>query len=355
MAGITYTYPTNVALDMVTQEYVAQTEKMRGEELMPFEDTATQVVRWDELDTERGMTAPHTMGTDPKIDVRQGSRVREFEPIPFKETDLIKEDELLRARQFGSLGGVVNIGGLIGRIAKNRVDKNRLRVEWTRWQAFRGQLTMDENGVRINESFPVQQFTPIIPWSDRANAKILRDWNSLKTYYRGTGATAGGAIAVGNSTTISAILENANPNDLQGFRNENFRNTNFDVTEMNKIFAARGLPTIEENDDGWIDSDGNFQTWLHDGELIIFGKRPVGQQIGKWLMTPTLHRQKNGMPAPGMFEIIEVNGFPSGGSTTVSIGELGTHKNPKIEITGGIYGGPVLFYPRSIIRVNAFG
>ena len=355
MAGITYTYPTNVALDMVTQEYVAQTEKMRGEELMPFQDTATQKVQWDELDTERGMTAPHTMGTDPKIDVRQGSRVREFEPIPFKETDLIKENELLRVRQFGTLGGVVNIGGLIAQVAKNRVDKNRLRVEWTRWQAFRGQLTINENGVRINESFPIQQFTPTTPWSDRANAKILRDWNSIKTFFRGTGASAGGAIAIGNSTTISAILENGNPNDLQGFRNENFRNTTFDLTEMNKIFAARGLPTLEENDDGYIDSDGNFQTWLHDGELIIFGKRPAGQPIGKWLMTPTLHRQRGGMPQPGMFEIIEVNGMPSSGATTVSIGELGMHKNPKIEITGGIYGGPVLFYPRSIIRVNAFG
>jgi hypothetical protein len=355
MAGIIYKYPTNVSLDMVTQEYVAQTEKLRGEELMPFDDTTTQTVQWDELDAERGMTAPHVMGTDPKIDVRPGSSLREFEPIPFKETDLVKENELLKARQFGTIGGVVDISALIGRIARARVDKNRLRAEWTRWQAFRGQLSIIENGVHIVETFPIQQFTPTILWGDRANARILRDWNVIKVLFRGTGATAKGAVAIGNSVTIAAMLENTNPNDLAGFRNENFKNTNFDLSEANKIFAARGLPTLEENDEGYIDETGNFQTWLEDGELIIFGKRPAGQPLGKWLMTPTLHRQKNGQPAPGMFEIIEVNGMPSNGSTTVNMGQLGMHKNPKIEVTGGLYGGPVLFYPRSIIKVNAFG
>lgn len=351
---ITYKYPTNVALDMVTQEYVAQTEKMRGEQLMPFEDTQTQTVQWDELDSERGMTAPHVMGTDPKIDTRPGSKLREFEPIPFKETDLVKENELLKARAFGTLGGVVNITEVISRIAKARVDKNRIRAEWTRWQAMLGQLTMFENGVRVNETFPIQEYTPTIAWDQRATATILRDTNAIKNMFRGTGASIRGAVAIGNSTTIARILENNNPNDLQGFRNENFKNTNYDVTETNKIFAARGLFNLEENDEGYIDENGNFQTWLPDGKLLIIGKRPAGQPIGKWLMTPTLHRQKNGMPAPGMFEIIEVNGMPSTGSVTVNMQQLGQHKNPKIEVTGGVYGGPVLYYPRSIIKVNAF-
>lgn len=351
---ITYKYPTNVALDMITQEYVAQTDKLRGEQLMPFEDTATQVVEWDELDAMRGMTAPHVMGTDPKIDTREGAKTRQFEPIPFKETDLIKENELLKARQYGTLGGVVNISNLVGKIAKERVDKNRLRAEWTRWQAFRGQLTIVEKGVRVNETFPIQQYNPLVPWNNRDGAFILRDLNAIKNLFRGTGASIQGAVAIGNSTTISVILENNNPADLKGFQGSNFENSTYDREAANRQFAKRGLVQLEENDEGYIDENGNFQTWLQDGELLIFGKRPNGQQIGKWLMTPTLHRQKNGMPAPGMFEIIEVNGMPSTGAVTVNMGQLGQHKNPKIEITGGLYGGPVLFYPRSIIKVNAF-
>lgn len=357
MPPITYKYPTNVALDMVTQEYVAQTEKLRGEELMPFEDSETQVVQWDELDAERGMTAPHVMGTDPKIDTRPGSKLREFEPIPFKETDLIKENELLRARQFGTLGGVVDLNAVCGRIAKARVDKNRLRAEWTRWQAMRGQLSMFENGVRINESFPIQQFTPVIPWDDRAASFILRDTNAIKRMFRGTGASIKGAVAFGASETISAIIENNNPDDLGKFHGDNYNEATYSVEDANKLFSKRGLFTLVEMDEneGWIDEDGDFQPWLAPGELIIVGTRPKGQKIGGWKMTPTLHRIKNGMPAPGMFEIIEVNGQPSSGSQMVNMVQLGQSKNPKIEITGGLYGGPVLYYPRSIIKVNAFG
>jgi hypothetical protein len=351
---ITYKYPTNYSLDMVTQEYVAQTEKLRGEQLMPFEDTETQVVQWDELDAERGMTAPHVMGTDPKIDTRPGSKLREFEPIPFKETDLVKENELLKARQFGTIGGVVDISAMIGRIAKARVDKNRLRCEWTRWQAFRGQLTIIENGVRVNETFPIQQFNPIVPWNLRDTATILRDLNAIKLLFRGTGASIQGAVAIGNSTTMATILENNNPADLKGFQGANFENSTFDLEAANRQLAKRKLVQLEENDDGYIDENGDFQTWLEDGELLIFGKRPAGQPLGKWLMTPTLHRSKNGQPAPGMFEIIQVNGSASTGAQAVNIVQLGQDKNPKIEVTGGIYGGPVLYYPRSIIKVNAF-
>ena len=354
---ITYRFPTNVALDMVTQEYVAQTEKMRGEELMPFEESMTQKVQWDELDSERGMTAPHVMGTDPKIDERPGSKLREFTPIPFKESDLIKENELLNARQFGTLGGVVDLNAMCGRIAKARVDKNRLRAEWTRWQAMRGQLTISENGVSVSESFPIQQFTPTIPWSDRAGSFILRDSNAMKRMFRGTGASIKGAVAIGTNETISAIVENYNPADLGNFHGSNYSEATYSTEDVNKLLSKRGLFALEELDEneGFIDESGNFQTWLAPGELIIIGTRPKGQKIGGWKMTPTLHRTVNGMPAPGMFEIIKVNDQPSNGSQMVNMIQLGQDENPKIKITGGIYGGPVIYYPRSIIKVNAFG
>lgn len=349
---ITYKYPTNVALDMVTQEYIAQTAKFLGEQLMPFEDTNTQVVQWDELDSERGMTAPHTMGTDPKIDTRPGSTLREFEPIPFKETDLVKENELLKARAYGTLGGVVNITDAISRIAKSRVDKNRIRVEWTRWQALLGQLTILENGVRVNESFAVQTHDVAVPFSTVATAAPLKEFNAVMLKFRATGASAQGAEAYMNQATANNLLENQNENDLKGFQNANFVHLPYSMEEMNKIQTARGLPKLVVYDEGYIDEAGSFQNFIPNGKIIVVGKRPAGQAIGKWLMTPTLHRVKNGMPAPGMFEIIEVNGMPSTGSVTVNLQQLGQHKNPKIEVTGGVYGGPVLYYPRSIVVMD---
>ncbi len=350
--GLTFTYPTNVALDMVIQEYVIDTSMFKGLQLLPVEEAMTQKVQWDELDNERGMTAPHLLGTDPRIDLRPGSKLREYEPIPFKESDLVKEDELLRARQLGTLGGVININAIVARLAKARMDKTRIRQEWTVWNALRGQLTINENNVFVSETFPVQQYTPLVAWNNFANAAPIKDFNAIKLLYRGTGATIQGAMAYINQTTCNWLLENQNPNDLKGFQNSNYLNLTFSLEETNKILAARGLPMLMVYDEGYYDEAGIFRTFIEDGDVHIIGKRPLGQAVGNWISTPTLHRVKNGMPAPGFFEILEVNGMPSSGATTISLADLGAGKNPKFELTGGIYGGPVLRFGRSVIRMD---
>lgn len=348
----TYTYPTNVALDRVVQEYVVDASSFMGLQILPVEPAYTQKVQWDELDSERGMTAPHLLGTDPRIDLRPGSRLREYEPIAFKETDLVKEDELLRARQLGSLGGAINLNALMARIAKARMDKTRIRQEWTIWEALRGQLTINENGVFVNETFPVQQYAPIVPWSNLATSTPLKDFNAVGLLFRGTGATIGGAEAIINQTTANWLLENQNAADLKGFQGANFTQLPFSLDQINTILAARGLPKLVVNDTGFINNNGAFETFVKDGDVHIVGKRPMNEKVGAWISTPTLHRVVNGVETPGYFEILEVNGHPANGATSVSIAALGTSKNPKFELTGGIYGGPALRFGRSIIRMD---
>jgi hypothetical protein len=115
--------------------------------------------------------------------------------------------------------------------------------------------------------------------------------------------------------------------------------------------TARGLPEIVPFDEGWEDTSGNFNLFIPDGESIVVGKRMQGQQIGDYLLTPTLHRQKNGMPAPGFFAFVTVNGEGNpNGSVAVNLGDLGAAGNPKIGVVHGMYGGPRLMYPRSIIK-----
>ena len=161
-----------------------------------------------------------------------------------------------------------------------------------------------------------------------------------------------GAKAYMNHTTANLLLENQNDADLKGFQNTNFVNLPYSVEEMNKILMMRGIPEIMVYDEGYYDEDGNYQLFLTDAEVIVIGKRPGGQMVGDWCATPTLHKSKNGMPAPGYFSIIEVNGNPSAGAMTISLADLGAGKNPKIETTGGIYGGTRLIYPRSIVKMT---
>ena len=103
MAGLVLKFPTNVEMDVTTQEYQRDASKLKGQTLLPIETSNSQRVEWDELDNEKGMTAVHTMDTDPKVAGRPGSKLKSYEPIPHKESELVKESELLKARAFGRL------------------------------------------------------------------------------------------------------------------------------------------------------------------------------------------------------------------------------------------------------------
>jgi hypothetical protein len=352
-AGLIYRFPTNVSMDVTTQEYVVQTEKLLGiQEVMPFQDLLTQTVRWDELDNDFGMTAPHKYGTDPHVDTRAGSKVRQYTAIPFKETDVIREDELLNARQFGTLGGVVDLTDVIGRVMKSRTDKTFIRCEWCVWKAAQGELEIEENGVYVHETFPVQTYDAVVDWDNRAGAFPLRDFNAVKELFVGTGASGEDATAYLNTPTLNWLLENTNQNDIAGFRSENFRNTTFSLEDLNKIQKDRKLPLLKEYNEGAYGRDKVFRKYIPDGVVIVKGKRPGTQVPGNFGMTPTFHRTKNGLPAPGFFNFLEVNGQSNRGMTEVSLSDLGAGKNPRIENTGGVYGGPFFRYPRSMVAMK---
>ncbi len=348
---LTYTFPTNVALDIVTQEYVIDTSKHVGDSILPYTDFNSYEVRWDERDAERGMTAPHALGTDPTIDKRPGSKTRSYTGIPFKQSDVLDERDLLLPRTLGTLGSVRNINAEVARIMKARIDKTQLRVEWLRWQTLQGGFAIDENGVVVTETFPIQTYDAT-NWSDHANSTPLKDVQTAALKFEATGASPQGAVIYINQRTLNDVLENKNEADLWGFRNLNFLALTFSLDEVNKIFTARGLPTFALYNEGYIDDDGDFQTFIANAKAIIVGKRPAGQVPGNFARTISPHRIVNGMPAPGFFEIIEVNGGPNPGSASVDLALLANSSNPNIKMTGGVYGGTLLWYPRSIIRMD---
>ena len=347
---LTFKFPTQVELNMMTQAYVIDRARMKGQTIIPFKDTLTSKVQWDELDNERGMTAPHQQDNDPKIVERPGSKLREYTPIFFKESELIKESEILNARAFGTLGGVINLDDLVAQRLKARIDKDFIRAEWLIWEMLQGNISIDENGVKVDEDFAVTPYDPTTDWDDHDASTPLADLRAIALAFRGTGATGGGATMYVNQTDMNHILANKNDDDFWGFVNSNFRKTTYSVDELNALLRANGLPVFEVYDEGYIDAAGVFQTFIKDGKPIVVGRR--AQTLGNFMLTPSLHEQSNGMPAGGFFSIITVNGDKSNG--TVNLADLGANPNPKIMITTGFYGGPTLYYPKSIMNVTAY-
>jgi hypothetical protein len=355
MGGLVFKFPTNVEMDAITQEYRPDPSRFIGETILPAKPKKVQRVEWFERHNVKGKTSVHTMDTDAKISGRRGETLKSYEPIPHKEAELVKESEILKARDLATLGGVISMDELVMDSFRTAMIKDDVAMEVERWAALQGELDINENGVVIHETFPIQEYTPQTEWDDLANATVLKDLNAIKLMFRATGATAQGAKLYLNATSFNVILENKNPDDLRGFNVDNFRSAAFDIDQFNKLLTARALPNFQIYDEGWIDDDGNFQTFIPDGIGILVGKRQAGETVGDYAMTPTLHRSVNGQAAPGRFAFVTVNGQQSQlGQTGVSLAQLGGSSNPRFEVVHGVYGGPRLLYARSVVKINAF-
>jgi hypothetical protein len=349
--GLIFTFPTNVSLDLVLQEYVVQRDKLRGLQLAPFIDLLTQKVRWDIRDNVRGLTKTHVMGTNPQLGKRPGSKTKEYTPFYFKEEDVIKEDEILRSRELGTLGGVVSIDTEVALTMKNRVDRNFLRAESLIWQMLTGLITLDDANVKASETFPIQTLDAS-NWGDLSNGAPLKDFMDVQLLFPGSGASAAGAMAFMNQKTANNLLRNNNAADIRGYQTRQFIASTYGVADANKILTDRNLPNIEVYNEGYYDDAGVFQFFIPDDKVVVMGKRGQGEVCCNFGLTPSLHRTKNGMPAPGFFSFITVNGGPNNGAAQIDLQQLGQDGNPKIGIIGGMYGGPMCWYPRSIVRMD---
>jgi Phage major capsid protein E len=348
-------FPQNFELTELYQEYVRTSEGFKAKNILPFVERNYTRVEWDEKDNARGMTPPHNMDANASIRSRRGGKRRSYEPIPFKATEIIKESELLKAAQLGTMGNVVSIDELAMESFNTRKQEDAVRAEQVAWDALQGEIDINENGVKVHETFPIQEYTPTVPWDELATAAMLEDMNATSLMFRGTGATAQGAEFWMNQASFIKLLESKNPNDLRGFNVDNFRAGNFDITQLNKMMVARGLPVFMPYDEGYYPDEGDFRTFIPDGVGILIGKRPNNQKPGDFLLTPSLHKQMSNRPAPGFFAFMTVNGQGArGGSATVDLDALGSDDNPRIGVTSGFYGGPRIIFPRSIIKMNLF-
>ncbi len=347
--SVTVTYPTNAEIDETIQAYIPEVDKFIGSQFMPIKPRNTNKVRWTEKNKMRGKTSVHKRGNEPHVDDREGSVEREFSPIDFKETDVIGEKEILEKRQEGTWGEPIDLEDTVVETIQDRADKTMIAVEDTRWNAFRGSLTINEKGVKVSETFPVQTHEPLVEWNDFPNAKPLMTLDEIGDKFDGTGARNEGAIHVMSRKTLRLLWQNNNELDLKKFAGSNFVDVMNGLAAFNKLLQDRNGSMVMITDEGYIDDANAYIRFVKVGEIFTFGKRPMNQMIGEWQATISLHRQEGGKPIGGYFSILEANGQASDGATSISLAQLGAGKNPKFEITGGIYGGPTLKYPQSIV------
>jgi hypothetical protein len=156
-----------------------------------------------------------------------------------------------------------------------------------------------------------------------------------------------GARIIANRQTWRLMMQNQNDADLKALDRTQWGDFRFMFKKLAEIVKDKNGATIESYDEGR-KINGVFTKFLGLGEIRVIGKRRDGMPIGNWWRTPSLHIVKNNVEQPGYFVIVEANGRPSTGS----VAEIGQTANPKVKITGGIYGGPNLDFEDNVIKMK---
>lgn len=345
---LTFLVPTSVELRGPIQNYVQAMDRFKGLSILPFADSFSQFIETDVRDNDEGMTKPHVLGTDPAIDARAGSKRYRYDPLYFKESDVLNEADLLRARNLGTFGQPVDLVTEVTRLAKKRAMKTMTRVEWTIWQVLGGHLQFNENGVKVDQTWNVASHTPTEDWDNFDDSTPLTDLDVALDKFDGTGARAEGARIFGNRQTWRLMMQNQNDEDLKALDKSNWGDFRFMFSRLAEIVKDKTGAMIESYDEGYLAAGGQFTKFLPTGQIRIIGQRGDGQPVGNWWRTPSFHIMKGDQPQPGYFVMVNVNDHESEGSYS----NLGSAANPKISVTGGIYGGPNLDFEDNVIKME---
>lgn len=342
-----YVFPTNYELSAIAPALIARKSEFRlGLQIMPTRDVPAGAIEWDQMDNYSGLQQLRGLDGSPSKVKNISQKRFGYDPGVYGEFQTIGETELVKRA-----GGVVdithvpiNIQDLVLGKQDYLMGRELDRIEFMIWKLLStGTFSISSlTGVVFTDTFPIQTYTRSVAWATAASATPLADFRAVSVLGRGKGASFGaGATAYMNQTTANYLLGNTNASDLGNKRipiNGTGANTPLSLNDINRIFIEQGTPQIQIYDEGYLDENNVFQLYIPTGVVIVLGKRQQGQKIGEYIKT---RNAVNPQYAPGSYTF--VNDFT--GNAPDGIRRV----PPSLEVHQGHNGGPVIYYPGSVV------
>jgi hypothetical protein len=340
----TFLYPTNRELQTIGPAKVARLSAERvGFQIMPMRNVMAGTVEWVQQDNYFGLQQLRGLDGAPTHVKRVGAKTYVYEPGIYGEFQVLTETEL--TRRAGSVAGdvAIDVGDLVLAAQDQLMGRELDRIEqiiWTLLTTGTFSVLLPSGGTGFTATFSLATYDATT-WATVATATPLKDFRLMRIANAGAGANFGaGATAYMNSTTAANMLGNTNAADLGGRRVEG-GNTVQSTSQMNAILAGNDSPRIVEYDEGYYNDSNSFTRYIPDNKVVVVGRRPAGQRIGEYVMTRNANNPGMG---PGTYEYVKdkTGNGPDGQRQTP----------PNIEIHRGHNGGPVVYFPGSIIIMD---
>lgn len=336
-----FAYPTSEELAVIVPELQAQLIANDPIfQLFPLRNVPSHILRWRQRDNYRGMMAVRGLNGKPGQVKLVGAKEYTFEPGAYGEFVLLDEKELTeRSAMAGTTP--INVNDLVAEADQQLTHRRIVRWRYQLWiLVTAGEFTtIGPDGVTIihTDAFDIQKTTyRTAVWSSSATATPMADFRYVQTLGAARGTDFGaGATAFMNRAVFNEMMANTLSTDLGG-QLARYVNPVAGLAEVNKILAGADLPQIQIVDDGYEDEDGAFTRFVPSDYVVIVGKRPGNEPLGEYRLTRNLN---NPNAAPGVYAKVTDN--------SKSVDPV----PPEVKVHHGFNGGPVLYYPGSIVSM----
>lgn len=331
--------PTNFEIIQLQMELFPRYLQGRvGLEILPFRESDFSEIILNQPDIFKGLQQFRGLNKPtPAVPERYNpyGTYCKIEPGYWGEHDTLNEEILTKWAQPGSCGAPLDVTGHITLLQQRLLERRANRAEYNVWQVLvYGRYTaLNASGQVIFEAqFNNQSISAAIPWTNFPGSFPLRDFRQIQLLGRGTSARFDScARAYMNRETANLLLSNTNPNDV-GRVGLSACCTFMSPDQINQQFLAQGLPQIVIYDQGFVDDNGSFNTYIPYGYVVVVGCRPGDVPVGHYWLT------RNAVNCP------VGSGFWQFMSDTCD------REIPrKITIADGHNGGPALEYPRAVV------
>lgn len=315
-------------------------------EVFPLVEKDNDKVEWEQQDVFAGLQNVRGLGGMPGRVRSPGGRRFEMDPGYYGDFDEILEAELTRRRKYGTFNNKTDITDLVIGRQEHLTSREISRVKLTAWTLLTtGAFSVtDEKGAILHtDAYPINIFTPSVPWSTIASATPLKDLRqAVATYTPGHYVKFDkDARFFANSVTVNNLLNNNNGNDMYGRRVGGGNSLN-SLADANRIFLDNNLPQIVPYDEGYydkpVDLGGVFSRYLPNGKGVLIGKRLNDAPVGEYQMTINAN---NPDAEPGSY--LKVNDSADNSLNPV----------PRvIRVDKGHNGGPAIYFPSAVVVFN---
>lgn len=342
----TYTYPSSMELRLIEQEKIPDlVEDDPIFQEFPIEESQDTRLRWEQKDNYEGLQQVRGINGAPGLVKAVGSKSYDMEPGVYGEFAPIDEARLKTARELGDWSKPISLDSAVGdlqtHLLQRRIDRIR-SIIWTLLTSGTFSVARADGQVLHTDTFPLKTFSASTPWTTTATSTPWKDLQSVVLKQRGQSASFQQGKLYLNQKMFNSVLQNTNAADLGGRRGSGSGggggSTFNNLADINSLMSSQGLPTLEPYDHGYISdgkdgyTKGEFVPFIPDGKAVLVGKRTNGAKLGAYRMVRNVN---NPNMEPGAY---------------TRVIDRGESQIPRtIEVHDGHDGGPVIFFPGSLV------